>query len=245
MRKTLLALLFTFPLWAAEIYATFDVIPSQEANLALTVSGVVKTLRADVGDSVKKGSILLEIDNNDLSAGIELAKESLKKAQIEEQFARQTYERYKKVESVIDAELMALQALVFQKAQAVVGEARAQLRYKNALIEKTRLRAPFSGVISQRNIELGDGVGGNTLPLFRLISSNNVKLILKFDEKYLSQIKKGASVRYRVDGETTFRNGVIRKIYPSVDPKTRKATAEILASNIASGLFGEAYILGK
>ncbi|MDP1784086.1 MAG: efflux RND transporter periplasmic adaptor subunit [Sulfuricurvum sp.] len=232
-------------LMGEDIYATFDVVARKEANLALTTSGVVKILRVDVGSRVKKGEVLLEVDNDNLVAGVDLAKESLKKAKIEEQFAHQTYNRYKKVESVIDAELMDQNTLQYQKSSAALGEAKAQLRYQNTLVEKTRLRAPFSGVISQRNVELGDGVGGSTLPLFKLISDKEVKLIVQFDEKYRIKVKKGAAIRYRVDGEIQWRNGTIAKLYPTVNPKNRKATAEVLTTHIAPGLFGEAYILGK
>lgn len=232
-------------LMGEEIYSTFDVVAAKEANLALTTSGVVKTLCVDVGSRVKKGDILLEIDNDNLTASVELAKESLKKAQIEEQFAKQTYDRYKKVESVIDAELMDQNTLLYRKSSAALGEAKAQLRYQSTLVEKTRLRAPFSGVISERNIELGDGVGGGSMPLFKLISSPDVKLLVRFDEKYLSRVKKGSAVAYRVDGENQWRNGRITKLYPTIDPKTRKATAEVWTTNIAPGLFGEAYIIGK
>lgn len=238
-------LLLITSLMGEEIYATFNVVAAKEANLALTASGVVKSLHADVGSRVQKGDILLEIDNEDLLAGVNLAKESLNKAQIEEQFARQTYERYKKVENVIDAELMDHHTLNYRKASAALGEAKAQLRYKNALVEKTALRAPFSGTISERNIELGDGVGGSSRPLFKLISSGEVKLLVQFDEKYLPAVKKGSAVRYRVDGENQWRSGAIAKLYPTVDPKNRKVTAEVMASKIAPGLFGEAYIIGN
>lgn len=232
-------------LMGEDIYATFDVVSLKEANLALTTSGVVKTLRVDVGSHVKKGDVLLEIDNDNLVAGVDLAKESLKKATIEEQFARQTYERYKKVESVIDAQLMDQNTLLYQKASASLAEAKAQVRYQSTLVEKTRLRAPFSGVISQRNVQLGDGVGGGIMPLLTLISDGAVKLVVVFDEKYLSRVKKGSTVRYRVDGTNQWRNATISKLYPTINPKNRKATAEVLVSKIAPGLFGEAYIVGN
>jgi len=245
MKYLLSFFLLITSLTGEDIYATFDVVAAKEANLALTTSGVVKTLRVDVGSYVKKGDILLEIDNDNLTAGVSLAKESLKKAQIEEQFAKQTYDRYKKVESVIDAELMDQNTLIYQKSSATLREAKAQVRYQSTLVEKTRLRAPFSGVISERNIELGDGVGGGSIPLFKLISSPDVKLVVRFDEKYLSRVKKGSALRYRIDGENQWRNGRITKLYPTIDPKTRKATAEVWTTNIAPGLFGEAYIIGK
>ncbi|MDP3466241.1 MAG: efflux RND transporter periplasmic adaptor subunit [Sulfuricurvum sp.] len=245
MKYLLSFFLLITSLMGEDIYATFDVVAAKEANLALTTSGVVKTLRVDVGSHVKKGDILLEIDNDNLTAGVTLAKESLKKAQIEEQFAKQTYNRYKKVESVIDAELMDQNTLIYQKSSAALGEAKAQVRYQSTLVEKTRLRAPFNGIISERNVELGDGVGGGSIPLFKLISDGAVKLIVQFDEKYLSKVKKGSAVRYRIDGENQWRNGTIVKLYPTINPKSRKATAEVLTSKIAPGLFGEAYIIGK
>lgn len=234
-------LLLVTSLMGDEIYATFDVSARKEANLALSSSGVVKSLYADVGSRVQKGDLLLETDNDDLIAGVELAKESLKKAQIEEQFAKQTFERYKKVESVIDAELMDQYTMLYQKAGAALGEAKAQLRYQSSLLEKTRLRAPFSGIVSERRIELGDGVAAAS-PIFKLISASEVKLLLQFDEKYLPQVKKGSSIRYRIDGEEKWRTATLTKLYPSVDPKTRKATVEASAAKIAPGLFGEAYI---
>jgi len=245
MKLLLSFFLMISALMGEEVYATFDVVSQKEANLALTASGIVKSIYVDVGSRVKKGDVLLEIDNDDLIAGADLANESLKKARIEEQFAKQTYERYRKVESVIDAELMDQHTLTYQKASAALGEAKAQLRYKNTLVEKTRLRAPFGGIISERNIELGDGVGAGMAPLFKLISTGAVKLRLQFDEKYLPQVKKGSAVRYRIDGEEKWRNAAITKLYPTVDRKNRKATAEVLVSNISPGLFGEAIIIGK
>lgn len=242
MKRFWILIALSASLSGSEIYATFDVVARKEANLNLSTPGIVKMLRADVGSRVNKGEILLEIDNDDLSAGVSLAKESLKKAQIEEQFARQSYERYRKVESVIEADLMDQHTLNFQKASAAASEAKASLRYKETLLEKTRLRAPFSGVISARNIELGDSAGGG-MSLFRLISSPEVKLVLKFDEKYLHQVKVGSNVRYRIDGTSAEKTGKIAKIYPSVDPKNRKATVEVYASGFAPGLFGEGYIL--
>ena len=67
--------------------------------------------------------------------------------------------------------------------------------------------------------------------------------MLTFDEKYLHHVKAGNKVRYRVDGQKGEKTGVISKIYPSVNPKNRKATAEVLSSHLAPGLFGEAYIV--
>jgi membrane fusion protein, multidrug efflux system len=240
------SLFFVSAIWISllgeDIYATFDVVARKEANLNLSTHGIVKRLNVDVGSYVKKGSVLLEIDNEEQIASVDLAKERFKKAKIEEKFAHQTYERYKKVESVIDADMMDQHTLAYQKAASTSSEARASLRYQETLLEKTRLYAPFNGIIAERNIEQGDSTAGVST-LLRLISSPQVKLILTFDEKYLNQVKVGSKVRYRVDGQNLEKTGVIAKLYPAINPKNRKATAEVLTSHLAPGLFGEAYIV--
>lgn len=243
IKMLLLSALLSLSLMGEEIYATFDVVARREANLNLATQGIVKALNTDVGHFVKKGSVLLEIDNDDVIASIDLARERVKKAKIEEQFAKQTYDRYKQVQSVIEAELMDQHTLAYQKASAASSEAKASLRYQETLLEKTRLRAPFSGVIAGRSVELGDSVVGS-ISLFKLISSD-VKLVLNFDEKYLHYVKIGSKVRYRIDGQSGDKIGTISKIYPAVNVKNRKATAEVLTSNLAPGLFGEAYIVVK
>jgi RND family efflux transporter MFP subunit len=241
MKKIMMMMVFSVAsLLSGEVYATFDVVAKQEANLAMGMSGVVKAIYVDVGSHVKRGELLAQLDNEDLKASVELAKEGLNRASIEEKFARIAYERYVKVQNVVDATVMDQNALNHQRSLSVLNEAKAQLHYKKSLLGKTLLRAPFSGVITSRSVEVGEGVGAGSL--FRLASAPSGKLIVKFDEKYLSSISKGAIVRYRIDGESAYKTGKISKVYPSVDPKTRKATAEVVVSHIASGLFGEAYV---
>ncbi len=108
------------------------------------------------------------------------------------------------------------------------------------MLEKTRLRAPFDGVIAAKNVEIGDF---SSMTLFRLISSPDVKMVLNFDEKYLPLVKIGSQVNFSVDGK---RHSVkITKLYPSINPKNRKATAEALYKNLTPGVFGEATIIIK
>jgi membrane fusion protein (multidrug efflux system) len=243
--KTLfqLILLAAVMLHAEEVYTTFDVEAERRSDLTLTSTGVIREIRADVGDRVKKGEVLLSLDNRDLELAVELARSDVELAEINHRFAKQTYERYRKVRDVIDDDLYEQYLLGYEKSVASLRSARAKLAYNEALLEKSILRAPYDGVIAQRHKELGDGVSGARIePVFTLIGAKRVKLLLSYDEKYWQKVKAGSRVTYRVDGSDETYTGTIAKVHPTVNPRTRKAVAELYAEGIRPGLFGEGMI---
>lgn len=244
MRKTILLTgLFLGVLQAAQVYTTFDVEAYREAELTLTSTGVIEQMHVDIGDHVKKGELLLSLDNEDLRLSIELARSDVALAKVNYRFASQTYERYKKVKDVIDDDQYEQYVLNYEKSVASLNSTKASLAYREALFKKSVLRAPYSGVISKRHKEIGDGVSGAMLePILTLVDDKKVKLVMSFDEKYWKQVKKGSKVTYRVDGSDRAFEGIIAKVYPTVDAKTRKAFAEVHAKDLMPGLFGEGMI---
>ncbi len=244
MKKTILLTgLFLGVLQAAQVYTTFDVEAYREAELTLTSTGVIEQMHVDIGDHVKKGALLLSLDNEDLRLSVELARSDVALAKVNYRFASQTYERYKKVKDVIDDDQYEQYVLNYEKSVASLNSAKASLAYREALFKKSVLRAPYGGVISKRHKEIGDGVSGAMLePILTLVDDKKVKLVMSFDEKYWQQVKKGSKVTYRVDGIDRPFEGIIAKVYPTVDAKTRKAFAEVHAKDLMPGLFGEGMI---
>ena len=238
-----LLLLCSLALHAESVYTTFDVEALQRSDLTLTSTGVIETLNVDVGDRVKKGEVLLHLDNRDLQLSVELARAELKRAEIEHRFAKQTFERYDKVRDVIDDDLYERYLQAFEQSGAALSAAKASLAYREALLAKSILRAPFDGVVAERHKDVGDGVSGAMLePILTLIGAPKVKLLLRFDEKYWLRVKAGDRVTYRVDGSDATYSGTVAKIHPTVDPKSRKATAELYTEGLMPGLFGEGTI---
>ena len=65
MKKILILTLFIFQaLFADDIYATFDVVSEKKSELGLSISGIISTLNVNVGDKVKKGDLLLSLNNS-------------------------------------------------------------------------------------------------------------------------------------------------------------------------------------
>ena len=118
------------------------------------------------------------------------------------------------------------------------------MQYQEELLANTYLVAPFDGVIADRTVELGDGVTQNGTELFKLIS-NDIKLIIEFDSKYVGKVKVGDVYTFSVDGANETRSVKITKVYPSIDAENRRLKAEALVDNMISGTFGDGYIRTK
>ncbi len=224
---------------AEEVYVTFNVKADKEAELVLSSTGLVKKIHVDVGDRVKKGAVLLELDNDDLRTSLLLAEKQIELAEVNLRFAKKAYERYEKVQDVIDDELFDQYASSYERAKIELSNAKANLAYKRALYEKSRLKAPFSGVIAEKDVELGDGVSSAKMePLFTLISSHKQKLVAEVDEKYWKKLKVGQTFSYSVDSGSAKLQSKVAKIYPAIDPKKRSITIELPAKGLKVGMFG-------
>ena len=232
LKKMVVLLLAVLQLNAEEIYATFDVKAEKSASLAFSSSGIVEQMHVDIGSKVKKDELLAELVNDDIEAMVEVSKVALK-------YAKSDYERQKKVQQHINVSLFESYAYKYDNAKV-------QLKYQEALLDKTYLRAPFDGMIIAKRIEVGDVVSGQMITeVYDIQSLKARKLILKFDQKYHGQVKVGDRFKYKIDGDDRVYEGTIFKIYPTIDTKSRKMLAEVKAESFPVGLFGDGYITVK
>jgi len=216
-------------LQAEELYATFSVEAKQSANLAFTSSGTVDKVLADVSSLVKKGDLLAELQNHDLKAAHHINEIAL-------DFAKKEYARQLKVKKLVDASKFDSYVFKYENAKA-------QLIYQQALLNKTLLKAPFDGMITQKSIEVGDVVSGAMIrTVFKIQSIHERKIVLSFDQKYWKVVKKGQIFHYQLDGDSKKYSGKISKVYPYAHSGNRKIKAEVLAKDFIVGLFGEGYI---
>jgi len=227
IRKIVLSLmLLTLMIQAEEIYATFTVEARKSANLAFTTSGTVNSVSVDVSSLVKKGDVLAELQNDDLKAALNIATIALK-------YSKKEYDRQLKVKKLVDASRFDTHAYNYENAKA-------QVIYQQALLDKTILKAPFDGVIFEKIVEEGDVVSGAMIrTVFKMQSMHERKLVLEFDQKYWKEIKIGQVFNYSIDGDSTKYSGKISKIYPYADSGNRKIRAEVKTEDFVPGLFGD------
>jgi RND family efflux transporter MFP subunit len=244
MRKVLVVLLWLFGnLQAENVYATFSVEPLKSADVAFYASGVVEKLYVDINSKVKKGQKLGQLQNNDLIASVEMAKASLLDAKVALDFAKKDLEREQKVQHLVDEATFDKFRLAYERAQAAVVNAQANLKYKQTLLTNSILNAPFDGIIIDKKIEVGDVVSSmNPRVAFTIQSSSSRKLILEFDQTNWKKVRLGDSFKYTIDGDSRERVGKISKVYSASNSANRKMKAEVIANDVMVGLYGSGNI---
>jgi RND family efflux transporter MFP subunit len=177
------------------------------------VGGQVKEIYVKQGDAVKKGQLLLKLDDAILVQQLAQAKQQLS-------FAQNLYERRKNLwADKIGTEV----ELVTAKNQ--VDQADRQVDIVNQQIDQTRVFADISGVADQVNIRLGEFFNGNNQ--IRIVNTSNLKSVAQVPEAYLSKVNVGSNVKVLIP---ELNNKVIlTKISVTgklIDPNTRSFYVE-------------------
>ena len=245
MNKILLFLLSAAVALCAQdkIYASFDVTAAKDAQLALKAVGIIKTVNVEIGSAVKRGDVLLELENESEKLAVKLAQNDLESAQTAKAHAKSVLDKFKLVQSVSSKQTFENAEFDFKNAALAENRAHLALNLAQKRLEDTRLLAPFDGTISSKSIEVGEGVGGVAQKLMSIFSYPDVKLKLSFDEKFKDRVKIGSEFIYKLDGQIEERRGEISLIYPTIDTKNGKIYAEVQVRNLTPGLFGEGYIV--
>lgn len=245
MNKILLFLLSAAVALCAQdkIYASFDVTAAKDAQLALKAVGIIKTVNVEIGSAVKRGDVLLELENESEKLAVKLAQNDLESAQTAKAHAKSVLDKFKLVQSVSSKQTFENAEFDFKNAALAENRAHLALNLAQKRLEDTRLLAPFDGTISSKSIEVGEGVGGVAQKLMSIFSYPEVKLKLSFDEKFKDRVKIGSEFIYKLDGQNEERRGEISLIYPTIDTKNGKIYAEVQVRNLTPGLFGEGYIV--
>ena len=172
----------------------------------------IKKINVEIGDFVKKGQVLAEMDMTQLQqAELQLANN-----EIEYNRLKALYEAGGHSKSDLDAIEMAYKV--------------SKTAYEN-LLENSILTSPIDGVVTARNYDVGD-MYAMSAPLFTVEQIKPVKLLVAVSESDYSKIKKGDDAIITADavpGKTFY--GKVTRLYPTVDPATRTVTVEVQVAN--------------
>ena len=172
----------------------------------------IKEIRFDVGDHVRKGDLLVKLDNSSLVQ----AKAQLDNAKKEYERTNELYEFGGASKSEWDSRRLQYEV--------------AETAYNN-LVENTKLISPISGVVTARNYDKGDMYSGAS-PVLVVAQIKPVKIMINVSEPFFGKVKKGMAVYITLDayGEEVF-NGKISRIYPTIDQATHTFAVEVTIPN--------------
>ena len=206
-----------------------DVRPRYESQLGFRVGGKIIERKVDVGATVKRGTVLMRLDPQDVKLAETQARATLRAAETERELAAADYKRHVNLrtqnfvsQAVLDAKQSALKA-----AQANVEAARAGLRGQSNQASYTTLIADIDGVVTALEAEVGQVVQAGT-PVVRVARTAEKEVVIGIPEDKVERLRQSADVVVRLwaAADQTIP-GKIREIAPMADAATRTYTVKV------------------
>ena len=218
-----------------------------EAPIYARTSGYLKQWYFDIGAHVKRGQLLAEIETPELDEQLEQAENQLKTAEANLQLAKVTADRWVYLEksSVVSKQEKDQAVSDLNAKRATADSDRANVARLQKLQAFEQVYAPFDGVITARNTDVGDLIqGDNTAPkeLFHLAAVGKLRVYISVPEVYASAIKSGETVTLTLDafpGEN-FAGTLVRDSN-SIDLTSRTLRVEVDVDNPTGSLLPGAY----
>ena len=218
-----------------------------EAPIYARTSGYLRQWYFDIGAHVKRGQLLAEIETPELDEQLEQAENQLKTAEANLQLAKVTADRWVYLEksSVVSKQERDQAVSDLNAKRATADSDRANVARLKKLQAFEQVYAPFDGVITARNTDVGDLIqGDNTAPkeLFHLAAVGKLRVYISVPEVYASAIKSGETVRLTLDafpGEN-FAGTLVRDAN-SIDLTSRTLRVEVDVDNPTGSLLPGAY----
>lgn len=192
----------------------------RKSVLAAQNSGVVKSVNFKLGDSVKAGKTLVQIDADLLNAQIKAAKANLSIAIDEEQNSAKDYTRYKKLlasKSITQKEYDDA-LLKSNSSTSNVKALEANLKELQIQSDKKRIKAPFSGIIVEKNVNLGEWVNAGSA-IAKIVDTSKAEFIFNVPVNVVNGLKAGDIYDIKVGNEII--KSKLTAIIPNGDTLTR------------------------
>jgi RND family efflux transporter MFP subunit len=190
-----------------------------EVRVGVQSPGVLRRLHVRVGDQVKKGQLLAELESRSLRAKHGQALASVQSSEADLRF--ETAELARKQQLVAEQALAPRELEVgernFALATAALAEARSNVAFSRALLEETRITAPISGVVAAVTTREGETVasGVSAPTLLTLIDLKRLETWAYVDETDIGRVSLGQQARFTVDSYPEREvEGKVTAIYP-------------------------------
>jgi membrane fusion protein (multidrug efflux system) len=197
---------------------TGSILPNESLELRAEASGKIARIYFEEGKTVKKGQLLLEINDDELVAQLEKQKYNRKLYQDIEFRQRKLLEKDAISQEEYDNALNRLNTTL------------ADIKLLEAQLAKTRIYAPFDGIIGFRFVSEGAYISPNTT-VATLYNLNPAKVEFNLPGRYSTQVRAGKKIRFTVESDPRTFEGEVYAVEPQIDLNTRTLKVRALASN--------------
>jgi RND family efflux transporter MFP subunit len=206
---------------------TAELAPWTDASLAVEVPGTVIETPVETGQSVKEGDVLLRLDPT-------MAELAVRASEAQHAEARRLAEE---AATLAERKVASQTELAAAQSRAVVSE--AQLAREKENLARHTLKAPFSGVIDRRLVDVGDPVTALT-PVIRMADLSRLRVVFYVAQKDVEEFEKGELVRVEVPGVPGVFEASLLFAGRVADPDTRMVRMEAELPNPGNKLPGRA-----
>ena len=201
-----------------KISITGSISPNESVELMSEVSGKIEQIRFEEGRRVRKGDLLVSLNDDELSAQMERLTYQKKLLEDSEYRQKQLLEREAISREEYDIALTELKTVD------------ADIKLVRAQLDKTKIRAPFSGIIGFRYVSEGSYITPSNA-IASLYNNNPVKIEFSIPGKYSNKVQVGDTIRFTTDAIEGFQVGKIYAIEPQVDASTRSLRIKARSDN--------------
>jgi RND family efflux transporter MFP subunit len=218
-----------------------------DAPIYAQTSGYLKEWHFDIGAKVKAGDVLAEVDTPEVDQELAQAQAQLKVAQAALNLAEVTYRRSQDLfnRNVIAAEDFDTAADTYRENQAMIMADQANINQLEALEAFKIIRAPFDGIVTARNTDLGDYIAaGSGTQLFRMQQTSPLRVYVTVPQAFADLVKIGTEGELTLD-EFPGRKflGHVTDTAKAIDPTSRTLLTELQIPNETGQLLPGAYAL--
>jgi RND family efflux transporter MFP subunit len=207
--------------------------PKEKAVLAAEVMGALANVYADMGDQVKAGQVLAQIDPREYQLRLDSAQAQLEQAQARRANAEANFQRMSALnqQHLIAAQQFDQTSAEMRMAQADADAAEKQVGIARKKLGDTFLRAPFAGWVQRRMVALGEHVGEGTA-VYEIIATDPIKLRAPIPERFVPMAKVGLRLDLTIDArpDKVF-HGQVTRIAPALDDMSRTLLVEAEVPN--------------
>ncbi|MGB2817029.1 MAG: efflux RND transporter periplasmic adaptor subunit, partial [Burkholderiaceae bacterium] len=206
-----------------------------QSTVSAQTAGRIDAMHVDVNDPVKAGTEILRIRSTEQVAGLTQAQAALKEATAREAEAQQRYQRINDMyqRRVVAKATLDEASAARDAAVARASATRAGLDAAREGVAYTEVRAPYSGVVTQKFVQLGELVAPGTA-LVAVASLEALRVVVEVPQSVIEQVRKVRQAVVYVDGKRVESTGLT--LFPSAEPQTNTFRVRIELPKGVQGL---------
>ncbi|MFA6923585.1 MAG: efflux RND transporter periplasmic adaptor subunit [Bacteroidales bacterium] len=217
----------------SQIEASGTLLSAEQVNLQSEISEKVIKINFKEGSFVNRGAILVKLNDDELQA-------QLRKLIIQKQVAEATEQRLKQLLS-----MNGIGQQDYDNALLQLNNIKADIDIVQTQIEKTEIKAPFSGRIGFRNVSIGAYISPGTV-ISSIQQTDSLKIDFFIPEKYSQIVNAGDKVRFKIDAYNDEFTGKVYAIESKIDEATRSIQVRAIFNNekakLQPGTFAKVFL---